>query len=89
MSIVVYYMSPDPGGEDLFPMSEGYADGDFMVALKRLEVLRNLGKTHVCISTELAGSVGRRGVDTVADGKTPDGHPYEWSKAGRAGKMKR
>lgn len=82
-------MSPDPGGEDFFPMSEGFADADFGLALKRLEVLRNIGKTHVCISTDLAGSVGRAGVDTVADGKTPDGFPYEWSKAGRAGKSRR
>ena len=89
MGIVVYYMSPDPGGDDLFPMSEHFKSEDFSLAMKRIEVLRNLGKTHVCISTELPGSVGRAGVDTVADGKTPDGFPYEWSKAGRAGKTRR
>ena len=27
--------------------------------------------------------VGRDGVDTIKDGKTPDGHPYEWSKQHR------
>jgi hypothetical protein len=33
--------------------------------------------------------VGKPGVDAVVDGKTPDGHDYEWSKAGRAGKPRR
>ncbi len=29
--------------------------------------------------------VGKPGVDSIADGKTPDGHKYEWSKQHRAG----
>jgi hypothetical protein len=33
--------------------------------------------------------VGKPGVDAVVDGKTPDGHDYEWSKAGRAGKSRK
>ena len=33
--------------------------------------------------------VGPIGVSAVEDGKTPDGHDYEWSKAGRAGKSRR
>jgi hypothetical protein len=33
--------------------------------------------------------VGKPGVDAVVDGKTPDGHDYEWSKTGRAGKPRR
>lgn len=33
--------------------------------------------------------VGKPGVDAVAEGKTPDGHVYDWSKADRAGKPRR
>ena len=29
--------------------------------------------------------VGKFGVDTVADGKCPDGIEYDWNKAGRIG----
>lgn len=32
---------------------------------------------------------GLFGVDTVRDGKTPDGVAYDWSKAGRIGRAKR
>jgi hypothetical protein len=33
--------------------------------------------------------VGKSGVDAVVDGRTPDGHAYDWSKAGRAGKPRK
>ena len=33
--------------------------------------------------------VGRFGVDSVVDGKTPDGVAYTWNKASRIGQMKR
>jgi len=33
--------------------------------------------------------VGRFGVDSVQDGKTPDGAPYTWNKASRIGRMKK
>ena len=32
---------------------------------------------------------GRFGVDSVRDGKTPDGVPYTWNKASRIGRMKK
>jgi len=32
---------------------------------------------------------GRFGVDSVCDGKTPDGVPYTWNKASRIGRMKK
>jgi hypothetical protein len=32
---------------------------------------------------------GRFGVDTVRDGKTPDGVAYTWNKASRIGQMKK
>lgn len=33
--------------------------------------------------------VGRFGVDTVADGKCPDGIAYDWNKASRIGQVKK
>ncbi len=33
--------------------------------------------------------VGRFGVDTVKDGKTPDGVAYTWNKASRIGRVKK
>jgi len=33
--------------------------------------------------------VGRFGVDSVVDGKTPDGVAYTWNKASRIGRMKK
>jgi hypothetical protein len=32
---------------------------------------------------------GRFGVDTVADGKCPDGVAYDWNKAARIGRVKK
>jgi len=33
--------------------------------------------------------VGRFGVDTVEDGKCPDGVAYDWNKASRIGRVKK
>ena len=33
--------------------------------------------------------VGRFGVDSVVDGKCPDGVAYDWNKASRIGRVKR
>ncbi len=61
--------------------------------LKALEYMNGLRATpfitHVTMCSEMPGSVGKPGVDSVVDGKTPDGQPYTWSKADRAGKMKK
>jgi len=32
---------------------------------------------------------GMFGVDSVKEGKTPDGHAYEWNKASRIGRVKK
>lgn len=34
-------------------------------------------------------AVGRFGVDSVVDGKCPDGVAYDWNKASRIGRVKR
>lgn len=33
--------------------------------------------------------VGKFGVDSVVDGKTPDGVAYDWNKASRIGRVKK
>jgi hypothetical protein len=87
MSIVIYWISK-PSGEGLFPnftepKCRTFASSELGPALKLSEELRREGHRHVCISSEHDDQVGGNGVDTVADGKTPDGHPYEWSKQHR------
>jgi len=52
-------------------------------ALKLMEVKRKEGMRHVSMSVENSDSVGQPGVDSIVDGKTPDGHAYEWSKQHR------
>jgi hypothetical protein len=38
------------------------------------------GTSHVVLSSELAQQVGQRGVDSVIDGKLPNGNKYDWKK---------
>ena len=52
-------------------------------ALAFAEKQRKDGRQHVIISTELSSSVGKPGVNSVENGKTPDGIDYEWSKKHR------
>lgn len=87
MGIVVYWLEAE--GEDFVPCSEHFSGQQLSEALAAAERQRQRGHAHVCISTELADHVGRAGVTAVEGGKTPDGQAYEWSKAGRAGKMRR
>jgi len=96
MSIIVYWALPDhnfvnePPNEYFIPYCKSFEDKDFSAAMKHMEVIRREGRaSHVSFSSEPSGLVGKPGVDTVADGKTPDGHQYEWSKAHRAGASKR
>ena len=84
VSIIVFWLRTDG--------TAGHADvteKGLTFALSYAENQRKLGARHVTISTENSDSVGKPGVDTLVDGKTPDGHDYEWSKAGRAGKVRK
>ena len=83
MSIVVFYLRADGT-----PAKYDYADKDFGLAMKEMESLRSQGMTHVCMSSQLEGQVGKPGVASIVDGKTPDGHDYDWTKQGRAGRMR-
>ena len=58
-------------------------------ALALVKQKRDAGHRFVTMVSEDPQHVGKAGVDAVEGGKTPDGHAYEWSKAGRAGKPRR
>lgn len=58
-------------------------------ALDIVKEKRDAGYAFVTMVAEDPRHVGKPGVDAVVDGKTPDGHDYEWSKAGRAGKPRK
>ena len=59
---------------------------NLVTALRITREMRDAGYTFVTMASENPQQVGKPGVDTVADGKTPDGQIYDWSKAERAGK---
>lgn len=84
MSFIVYYM------ENETPKAFSYGEHEMIAANNKIMELRRIPDVHhVCMSSELSGMVGKPGVDSIENGKTPDGHAYDWSKAERAGKMRR
>ena len=93
MSIVIFHLhnsAPDGQPPTWAPISQVYLDSEMSQALAQCQALRaNPRNAHVCISSELREMVGIMGVSAVEDGRTPDGEPYEWSKAGRAGAARR
>lgn len=88
MGIVVYWLAEHGEGR-VEPGCQAFESGQLTEALACAEALRRRGHPHVCISTELADHVGAAGVAAVEGGQTPDGQAYDWSKAGRAGKVRR
>jgi hypothetical protein len=57
-----------------------------------LDEAMNFAKTYagfVSIKSDNFEVVGRFGVDTVKDGKCPDGVTYDWNKASRIGATRR
>ncbi|HEY0954818.1 MAG TPA: hypothetical protein VGE36_08690 [Roseateles sp.] len=84
---MVYWLEGE--GEDMLPVCRGFGSTELTQALAWAEDRRRQGHAHVSISTELEGSIGRPGVSAVEGGRTPDGEVYEWSKAGRAGKVRK
>ena len=80
---VVYYTDPvteSPHSHFIDSLSE---------ALRHVEGFRKLGMRFVTMVSENVDSVGKPGVDTVADGKLPDGTEYGWNKNSRIGATKR
>lgn len=76
MRIAIFYVIAD--SQD--PRVEFFSEGSLLDALKRTEELRRAGNFHVCLSTEFSHSIGKPGVSSVQDGKTPDGVEYTWVK---------
>lgn len=74
-SIVVFYLDPSAGEIGFID-----AEGNTGKALTMCNELRAKGMKHVTISAEQEGCVSLPGVDSVVDGKTPDGVPYTWVK---------
>lgn len=49
-------------------------------ALEHSKYLRDAGRTFVTMVSENPNSVGKPGVDSIVDGKCPDGVEYDWVK---------
>ena len=62
---------------------------ELVQALQITKDKRDAGYSFVTMASENTQHVGKQGVDTVVDGKSPDGQAYDWSKAGRAGSPRR
>lgn len=58
---------------------------DLSAAIRHAELHRRQGMRFVTMCSENINQVGKAGVDTVADGKLPNGDDYTWSKSHRAG----
>ncbi len=78
MSIIVYWLA-EPG----VPAMQPFDSTQLTAALQFCEARRKEGKRHVSLSSELAESVGRAGVNTVEAKLLPDGTPYDWTKSHR------
>lgn len=50
---------------------------------------RDNGNRFVTIASENPDSVGKPGVDSIVDGKCPDGIQYDWNKRDRIGRVKK
>lgn len=78
MPIVVFWLDAQAqAGARLF------SDAQLLDALAFSESCRREGLRHVCLSSELADSVGAPGVQAVESGCLPNGERYEFSKAHR------
>ena len=93
MSIAVFYLrNTAPEGQEPVwqPQAQAFSDKSMTEALAACQALRaDPLNAHVCMSSEMREMVGTLGVAAVENGHTPDGELYEWSKAGRAGAVRR
>lgn len=68
------------------------SDGHVRGKSKDLTIAMEMAKyvdEFVTITDGTTEIVGKFGVDSVVDGKTPDGVAYDWNKASRIGRVKR
>ena len=66
--------------------------GDITETFDTLDLAMDYAKTldkFVTIKGESFEVVGRFGVDSVVDGKCPDGVAYDWNKASRIGRVQK
>ena len=68
---VVYWM-----GLDDDPYMKKYSE--LTEALRASKELRDMGRRFVTMVSEDPNCVSKAGVDSVENGKTPDGHVYDW-----------
>jgi hypothetical protein len=65
---------------------------DMSKALAWMEDLRKRAAqdriSAITLCSEMDNNVGKMGVDTVKDGKTPNGHVYDWNKESLIGRTK-
>jgi hypothetical protein len=69
--------------------AHGQEATEIVQALQITKDKRDAGFSFVTMVSENTQQVGKPGVDTIVDGKTPDGQDYDWSKAGRAGRPRK
>ncbi|OYU44028.1 MAG: hypothetical protein CFE44_15155 [Burkholderiales bacterium PBB4] len=69
--------------------AQGQETSEIVQALQITKEKRDAGYHFVTMASENPQHTGKQGVDTIVDGKTPDGLDYDWSKAGRAGKPRK
>lgn len=60
--------------------ANSYDTDDMGLALKKAEEFRNSGHIFVTMVSQNPNSIGKPGVDSIKDGKCPDGEIYDWKK---------
>lgn len=80
---MVYYTDPAD------KMNYGWHTTILKDALSVAEQFRQRGMIFVTMVGENVNHVGKSGVDTVTDGKLPDGFSYDWNKNSRIGATKK
>lgn len=87
---MVFWMQAEASDHGWKPHAMHFEMSEMSAALRYMETLRTSASNQfVTMVSQNANSVGKPGVASIVDGKTPAGEVYDWSKAGRAGKMKR
>ena len=87
---VVFWMEQLYGNDSLTPNAKLFANTDMVAALAFMEFMRKFDSIQfVTMASQNSNSVGRAGVDSIVDGKCPDGQVYDWNKSSRIGQSKR
>ncbi len=88
MSIVIFWLESQEQ-EGPRSLHRIFQDAELLASLEFFrETQKRPSVSHVVSCAEMAAMVGKRGVESVVNGKTPDGKDYDWSKSTRAGRFK-